>query len=124
MSVGSAAVIKVTVSQTRVVNPVVHSVVFANTTGSEPEKGCGRPAIAIHNAGECSVSVATSAAIIAEISLHALTRHQYQRSKYTPPVPAPSSSTIFQPSLTDCRFQATKAAAKTRNTVASRETFT
>jgi len=46
-------------------------------------------------------SVVTSAAAIAEISLHAFTRHQYHRNRYTPPVPAPSSSTIFQPSLTD-----------------------
>src|SRR2546426_8330282 len=37
----------------------------------------------------CSRTDTTNAAIIAETSLHALIRHQYQRSSSTAPVPAP-----------------------------------
>jgi len=54
---------------------VVHKVVLAKMTGSEPLKGCFLPATAIHSELECSARVVTSAAIIAEISLHAFTRH-------------------------------------------------
>ncbi len=78
----------------------------------------------IHKVWLCSANVATSAAAMAEISLQAFTRHQYQRSRYTPPVPAPSSSTIFQPSLTDCSCMDTNAAATTRKIVASLDAFT
>src|SRR5712671_7544516 len=124
VSLGSAAVKRVTATHTSVVIPVVQSVVFAKMTGSEPLNGCGLPAMAFHRALLCSASVVTSAATMAEISLHAFTRHQYQRSKYTPPVPAPNSSTIFHPSETDVRFHATTAAATHRNAVASRDAFT
>src|SRR6266702_1210246 len=117
VSPGSAGVRSVTPIQTSVVTPVVHNVVFAKMTGSEPLKGCARPANAVHNQVECSASVVARAAVIAEISLQAVTRHQYQRSKYTPPVPAPNSSTIFHPSETDFSSQATPAAASTRNAV-------
>src|SRR5437660_12625725 len=101
--------------------PVVQSVVFANITGSEPLKGCGRPMSAFQSALEWSVRVVIIAASMAEISLHAFTRHQYQRSRYTPPVPAPSSSTIFQPAETDVSSHATAAAANTKNAVANRQ---
>src|SRR6266436_3628170 len=124
VSLGSAAVKRVTTTHTSVVIPVVQSVVFAKMTGSEPLNGCGLPAITFHRELLCSASVVTRAAIIAEISLHALTRHQYQRSKYTPPVPAPNSSTIFHPALTEPSCNATSAAAITRKTVARREAFT
>src|SRR6266403_2515851 len=124
VSLGSAAVRNVTATHTRVVIPVVQSVVFAKMTGSEPLNGCGLPTMEFHNALECSASVVTSAAVIAEISLQAFTRHQYQRSRYTPPVPAPNSSTIFHPALTEPSRNATNAAAITRKTVARREAFT
>ena len=124
MSPGSAGVRSVTPIQTSVVTPVVHNVVFAKMTGSEPLKGCARPANAVHNQLECSASVVARAAVIAEISLQAFTRHQYQRSKYTPPVPAPNSSTIFHPAPTEPSCNATSAAAITRKTVASRDTLT
>src|SRR5713226_10336530 len=124
LSLGSAAVKRVTATHTSVVIPVVQRVVFAKMTGSEPLKGCGLPAMAFHRALLCSASVVTSAAIMAEISLQAFTRHQYQRSKYTPPVPAPSSSTIFQPAETDVSCHATAAAANTRSAVANREALT
>src|SRR5258708_6877348 len=103
---------------------VVQSVVLAKMTGSEPLNGCGLPAMAFHRAVECNASVVTSAAVMAEISLHAFTRHQYQRSKYTPPVPAPNSRTIFQPEETDVSCHATAAAANTKNAVANREALT
>src|SRR5208282_5561140 len=122
--VSSGGVSKVTVTHTSVVTPVVHSVAFAKITASEPWKGPGRPASAIHSEWLRMTSAVTSAAAMADISLHAFTRHQYHRSRYTPPVPAPSSSTIFQPSLTDCSCMETHAAAATRNSVASRDAFT
>src|SRR5258708_31407773 len=80
--------------------------------------------IAFQNAPKWSARVVSIAASIAEISLQAFTRHQYQRSRYTPPVPAPSSRTILQPSETDFSSQATAAAATTRKAVANLEAFT
>ena len=44
----------------------------------------------------CSETDTTNAAIMAETSLQALMRHQYQRSSSTPPVPAPVTSSSFQ----------------------------
>jgi hypothetical protein len=38
----------------------------------------------------------TNADTMAETSLHALMRHQYQRSSRTPPVPAPVKIKSFQ----------------------------
>src|SRR5437899_2487985 len=124
VSLGSAAVKSVTAIHTSVVMPVVQSVVLANITGSEPLKGCGRPMSAFQSVLEWSASVVIIAASMAEISLQAFTRHQYQRRRYTPPVPAPSSSTIFQPAETDVSCHATAAAANTRNAVANREALT
>jgi hypothetical protein len=43
----------------------------------------------------CIASETTNAEIIAETSLHALMRHQYQRSNNTLPVPAPVSISNF-----------------------------
>src|SRR5580704_4118620 len=45
---------------------------------------------ALAKPSQCSARVAASAVTIAEISLQALMRHQYQRSMYTLPVPAPT----------------------------------
>jgi len=73
----------------------VHNVVFAKMTESEPLKGCALPAIAIQSAVECSAKRRHQRRIIAEISLHALRATNTSGAKYTPPVPAPNSSTIF-----------------------------
>src|SRR6266853_941968 len=62
-------------THTAVVIAVVVRVVLAKTTGALPA-----------NMGQrCKTSVIISAVAIAEISLQALMRHQYQRNKYTPP---------------------------------------
>src|SRR5207245_8904297 len=45
--------------------------------------------------------VTAAAAIIAEISLHALMRDQYQRRMYTEPVPNPTPSTNSHPEPMD-----------------------
>ena len=49
----------------------------------------------------CRTTETTSAAIIADTSLQALMRHQYQRSSSTAPVPAPIESIHFQASPMD-----------------------
>ena len=43
-----------------------------------------------------------AAVAMEEISDQALMRHQYQRSRYTAPVPAPMLTTISQPPATVC----------------------
>src|SRR5260370_32219140 len=43
----------------------------------------------------CSATETTNPEIIADTSLHALMRHQYQRSSSTPPVPAPVTISSF-----------------------------
>ena len=66
----------------------------------------------------------TKLASIAEISLHALMRHQYQRRMSTSPVPAPrarSSSHAFS-MLESC--EVTDTDAKNRSPVVARETAT
>src|SRR5882724_2654476 len=62
-------------SQTRVVATVVAKAVLAKTTGLVPEKG------SVHR----SHTVTTRAVAIAEISLHALIRHQSPRLLPEPP---------------------------------------
>ncbi len=43
----------------------------------------------------CSRTETTNPEIIADTSLHALMRHQYQRNNRTPPVPAPVTISSF-----------------------------
>src|SRR5579862_1684394 len=102
---GSLFVRMVTVIHTIVVTSVVVRTSFANSTVSEPVKIVGRPATASATACECKASVSARAVIIAEISLHALMRHQYQRSMYTLPVPAPTCSTTCHPERIDARSE-------------------
>jgi hypothetical protein len=61
---------------------------------------------------------------MAEISLHALMRHQYHRRMKTSPVPAPraSSSSHAFSTLESC--EVTPMDARKRRTVAARETPT
>src|SRR3982750_4758262 len=66
----------------------------------------------------------TNDATIAEISLHALMRHQYQRRMYTKPVPAPSPIRNFHACSTELRFIDTMIESRNRTTVAARETVT
>src|SRR5271168_3146551 len=94
---GSGAVSTVATIHTVVVTSVVVSTFLANSTVAEPVKNVGRPISAFHNPSEFNAKVKNRAVIIDEISLHALMRHQYQRSRYTLPVPAPTSSTACQP---------------------------
>src|SRR3954471_21496995 len=101
-------------TQTNVVTADVVNAVLAKTTGFDPEKGSITR----------SEIVMTNAVAIAEISLHALIRHQYQRRRYTPPVPAPTSSTACHPERMSDSSQETPAEAITRMTVATREICT
>jgi hypothetical protein len=66
----------------------------------------------------------TSDAIIAEISLHALMRHQYQRRMSTSPVPAPSARRNFHACSTLDRFIVTNTEATNSPTVVQRDTAT
>ena len=61
----------VTITQTTVVTPVVVNVLLANRTGPLPVNGCH----------QCTATETTSAVAMAAISLQALMRHQYQRSR-------------------------------------------
>src|SRR5580704_709439 len=118
---GSLFVMKVTTTHTIVVNSVVVRTFFANSTVSEPVKIVGRPTNALANACQCRASVNTSAVSIAEISLHALMRHQYQRSIYTLPVPAPTCSTTCQPDRIEASCAETYPVRTTNSTVTSCE---
>ncbi len=77
---------KVATIHATVVMPAVMSVLLAKTTASLPENRTRDKPIATR-----------AATIMAEISLHALMRHQYQRRMQTAPVPAPRPSTSSQP---------------------------
>src|SRR6266567_3017066 len=99
------------ISQIRVVITVVVKAVLAKTTGLVPENGTLQR----------SHTVTTKAVAIAEISLQALIRHQYQRSRYTPPVPAPTSKTTCHPDRISDSKTEIPAEAITGNTVARRE---
>src|SRR5437773_3582420 len=101
-------------THTTVVAAVVTSALLAKSTNPEPESGVTQRRI----------TVTTSAVAIAEISLQALIRHQYQRSRYTPPVPAPTSSTACHPERMSASNTETSAEAITSSTVARRETCT
>ena len=68
--------------------------------------------------------VTSSEQAMAEISLQALIRHQYQRRMYTAPVPAPICNTTCQPEAMEPSCTDTHAETMTSNTVLSRETRT
>src|SRR5579863_5442847 len=104
----------VTATHASVVTTTVAMVVFANTTNSAPLNGCRKWKYTAH----------ASATSIAEISLHALIRHQYHRNKYTPPVPAPASSTNVHPARIVASSTDTSAAASTSSSVTILDTFT
>ena len=63
-------------------------------------------------------------ATIAEISLHALMRHQYQRRMSTSPVPAPSARSSSHAFSTLESWEVTAMEPRKRSTVAARETAT
>src|SRR4051812_25666658 len=112
----SGAVRNVAASHTTVVTAVVVRALLAKSTESLPvNAGCP-----VSESQKWTAIEVTSAATIAEISLHALIRHQYQRRMYTRPVPAPASSTNCHPDLIDASCAAMNAAAITRITVAMR----
>src|SRR5664279_962745 len=96
------------------VTTVVASAPLANTSELLPLNGCHR----------LSTRLMASDDAMAEISLHALIRHQYHRKMYTAPVPAPTCNTISQPEAIEPSCTDTHAATITSNTVQSRETIT
>ena len=72
----------------------------------------------------CTDIDTTPDAIIAVISDHAFTRHQYQRRISTSPVPDPSASRSFQAPSTVPNCHATRAEARNRKMVVQRDTHT
>ena len=66
----------------------------------------------------------TKLAIIAEISLQALMRHQYQRRIRTSPVPAPSARRSSHAFSMEASWDVTAIEARKRRTVAARDTAT
>src|SRR5580700_3393157 len=118
---GSLFVKKVTKTHRIVVTDVVVRTFFANSTVSDPVKIVGRPTNALARASHCKASVNTSAVIIAEISLQALMRHQYQRSIYTLPVPAPTCNTTCHPERIEANCAETYPVRTTNKTVTNCE---
>ena len=103
-----------TASQTTVVTATVMSTMCAKSSGrslSSPPTVCSR-------------TDTTNAAIIAETSLHALMRHQYQRSSSTAPVPAPVMISSFQAPPIDSMRKATAAENTVSRAVATRDAST
>src|SRR5271156_192636 len=121
MASGSLFVKKVATTHTIEVTSVVVRTFFANSTVSEPVKIVGRPTNSLARVSQCKASVNTSAVIIAEISLQALIRHQYQRSIYTLPVPAPTCSTTCHPERIEASCAETYPVKITNSTVTSCE---
>ena len=72
----------------------------------------------------CSRTDTTNAVIIAETSLHALIRHQYQRSSSTAPVPAPVMINTRHAPPIDSMRKATAAETTVNKAVASRDAMT
>ena len=66
----------------------------------------------------------TKLAIIAEISLQALIRHQYQRRISTSPVPAPSARSSSHAFSMEASCDVTAIEARKSSTVATRDTAT
>src|ERR1017187_8443444 len=96
------------------VTTVVASAPLAKTSELLPLNGCQR----------LSTKLIARDDAMAEISLHALMRHQYQRRMYTAPVPAPTCNTISQPEAIDPSCTDTHAATITSSTVHRRDTIT
>src|SRR3954467_4433179 len=103
-------------TQTTVLTATVITITQASALGSPGAKRGRTYAIA--------ASEVTNEATIAEISLHALMRHQYQRRISTSPVPAPMASRNFHAPSTEESCEVTPIEARKRNTVVIRETFT
>ena len=97
-----------------VVTMVVANAPFANTSELLPVNGCQR----------FRMTVMSREQAMAEISLQALMRHQYQRRMYTAPVPAPICSTTCHPDAMEPSRTDTHADTITSNTVHTRETRT
>ena len=98
-----------TASHTTVVTATVMSMMWAKSIGwslSSPKASCRK-------------SETTNAVTIAETSLQALMRHQYQRSSSTPPVPAPVTMSSFHAPAMDSSLSVTSADTIVRNTVAT-----
>ena len=72
----------------------------------------------------CSAMDTTAAQIIAETSLQALIRHQYQRNSSTPPVPAPVTINIFHAPPIESIWRVISADTRVRSTVATCEART
>src|SRR5450755_1610845 len=104
----------VTVSQTIAVTMVVANAPFANTSELLPVNGCQR----------FRMTVMSREQAMAEISLQALIRHQYQRRMYTAPVPAPICSTTCHPEAIEPSCTDTQAATITNSPVHGREPIT
>ena len=100
-----------TASHTTVVMATVISTILAKSTGrslSSPQTVCNN-------------TDTTNAVIIADTSLQALMRHQYQRSSRTAPVPAPVMISSFQAPPIDSIWKATAAESTVKRPVATRE---
>ncbi len=69
----------------------------------------------------CAASETTAEMIIALISDHAFTRHQYQRRIRTRPVPEPRANKNSHAPFTVSSCHATTADARNKNTVAQRD---
>src|SRR5450755_1384739 len=96
------------------VTTVVASAPLAKTSELLPLNGCQR----------LSTRLMARDDAMAEISLQALIRHQYQRRMYTAPVPAPTWSTISQPEAIEPSCTDTQAATITNSPVHGREPIT
>src|SRR5215467_7567331 len=103
----------VTVSQMRVLNATVISMMTESLRGSVA--GNQRPGTSAKQIPEIA-----NDASIALISDHALMRHQYQRRISTSPVPAPIASRNFHAPSTDESCQVTSVDSRNSTTVAIR----
>jgi len=72
----------------------------------------------------CRKSETTNADTIADTSLHALMRHQYQRRSSTPPVPAPVTISSFHAPAMDSSLSVTSAEMIVNTTVATLDAST
>src|SRR5678809_627393 len=102
----------VTASQVIVLTPTVISIIVASAFGSPL---ANRPGTTWKQMVDT-----TNDASIAEISDHALIRHQYQRRMSTRPVPAPSARRNFHACSIDDSCDVTPIDAMNRSTVAMR----
>src|SRR5437660_10396300 len=110
----SGCVRKVTDSQIAVVTATVMIMIQAKSIGLS----------LFSPAAVCSSSEVTKAPAIAEISLQALMRHQYQRSRYTLPVPAPVTISSFHAPAIESRLYVMMTETTVMRIVAHREAHT